>query len=166
MTNLGGRSNPREQRWAAAREMYECYGVPIKILAAAMCLQEQTIKSRSDKDHWTYMETRSNAVLARLNAVFDAQVKELESQNGGTFDEKSARMLGTLSRTFEKLNEMSRADDGHDEGNAGAWSTEAARKFAPAEAELEALHKELERRIEAIVNADPPLETVEGTKSD
>ena len=105
------------------------------------------------------------AMVRRLYNATDQQIRHLETRlQSGTaaFDEKEARMLGTIARTLDKIMELSPTDNaavskakkkapkGKPRNNAISVQVEGGDDETEDKSNLDALRKELAQRIDRL----------------
>lgn len=142
------------ERWAAMRVIHETFGVGAELLCRATGRSLSMVKRRIAAEGWTAPSAGRTAFLGRMSAMLEAQLEDLENQvsAGEVSDEKSARTLGTMARTWEKLNALEQLMDKElDERRRELDTREAGDTGATDDAGLHALRLELERRIAALV---------------
>ncbi|MEM1366024.1 MAG: hypothetical protein AAGH82_09765 [Pseudomonadota bacterium] len=146
------------ERWAAMRAIYETFGVGIDLLCQATGRSRAPVADRMRDEQWVAPDTARSSVLARMFAMLETQLGELEGHvNAGEgADEKSVRTLGTMARTWEKLNALEQLMDKElDERcrdlDAKHCDTNQVTAEPTNDAGLHALRLELERRIAALV---------------
>ncbi|MEO0496305.1 MAG: hypothetical protein AAF141_02895 [Pseudomonadota bacterium] len=153
------------ERWVAMRAIHETFGVGVDLLCSATGRSVASVTTRMNAENWSPPNRDRSAILTRMSAMLQAQLGDLEEHvNAGEgADEKSVRTLGTLARTWEKLNTLEQLMDkelderrhtqdaktshGRSGGPAGAPTGGPAND----DAGLHALRLELEKRIAALV---------------
>ena len=135
-------------RWDALRQLHEAYGVPLPILQAASPYALVTLEKRARREAWSQRSDKHQSLLKRLNAVLGRQLAEFERglESLSAIDEKAARTLGTMARTWEKLLELEKGMEQNLEEDRGKTAG-----FTLSHSELDDLRAELERRIDALV---------------
>lgn len=146
------------ERWLAMRALYETFGVGIDLLCTATGRSVTAVTTRVKVEGWLAPKRDANAVLVRMSSMLQAQLGELEDHvsAGGGADEKSVRTLGTLARTWEKLNALEQLMDkelDEQRHNLDAKSNTGQPGAGHSDdASLHALRLELEKRIAALVD--------------
>jgi hypothetical protein len=103
-----------EAAWAEIRTRYETTIDPIRDIAASHGTNHVTIWRRAKKLGWVRPdeappvpgEADDERLLGRLFRAFDRQIGDLEQRflaGSGNVEEKDARTLAVLARTFETL---------------------------------------------------------------
>lgn len=164
------------ERWTAMRILHETFGVGLELLSQATGRSAAMLAARMRNEKWltpSAAHTGRGAVLGRMSAMLETQLVELEShmKDGEGADEKSVRTLGTMARTWEKLNALEQLMDKEldDRQRALVVKQDAVANLEPGDddAALHELRLELERRIAALVERKScggvPAESVSGS---
>jgi len=156
-----------KRRWLAIRSLVERYCVPYEALAEACNLSADNLRKIAHTESWKLSDKAQ--LLSRLHSLLTTQIEELEASasNGESLDEKSARTLGTLARTWEKLTELEIAmeDARKDKSNTKQVASSDEQKFAGHE-DIHSFRAELERRIRVLVEQKETSEVSTEPKPD
>jgi uncharacterized membrane protein YgaE (UPF0421/DUF939 family) len=98
--------------WLAIRIAYEARDCTEEELRRQHGVTEGQIRYRREKENWVKRSTRKierGTLITRMMSVLARQVSILERQMNGQID-KEAALLGTMTKTLEKLMELERAD--------------------------------------------------------
>ncbi len=103
-----------EAVWGAMRLRFETTLDPVRVIAEAHGIQHVALWRRAKRDGWTRPgeapavpeAADDDKLLGRLFRAFERQIADLEQRflaGGGSVEEKDARTLSVLARTFETL---------------------------------------------------------------
>ncbi|SNY92791.1 hypothetical protein SAMN04515647_3059 [Cohaesibacter sp. ES.047] len=115
-------------------------------------------KPKTDEDPaQTSGSSEHQSLVQRLYQATDRQIRHLEGQfvsGEAAFDEKEARMLGTIARTLEKILALQpREDKGTNGKSKTTAKTEPADGAASDATDLDALRQDLAQRIDRLQQA-------------
>ena len=123
------------ERRAAARRLFEETAAPAEWIAGALGIEPTSLDVIARREGWRVRES-IEATIDRLIAQLSAQLRLLEARaaEADTLSKPELDALLAITRTFDRLGEMKRAE-------------EARRGDRPDRAEIERAHEVVERRV-------------------
>ncbi|MFU0506654.1 hypothetical protein [Pseudaminobacter sp. NGMCC 1.201702] len=109
-----------DERWTAMRALYEGARPDIERLALATGRSAASIERRAAREKWVRQDPAAirSGPKARLAKVVDRLIGEVEAigmgkeGGAGTLDKARIDAISALTRTLEKIGEITRLDDG------------------------------------------------------
>ena len=156
----------KSQRWLAARQAYECYGMPLDLLSTLLGLKQKTVEKQSTLQKWQSLIGgdlihEQHKLIKTLHQVVEAHFAHVAQLQGeDALSEKKTRALNTLAATIEKLAKLNSNHNagigGKNDKSNGDFAKPQSDKlsgttqdFSPAE--LVDFRQKLAKRIEAFI---------------
>ncbi len=149
-----------EAGWDALRVRYETTRDTVGVIAAEHGVAYDTLWRRARKAGWTRPGEAPRAplvdddgkLLGRLFRAFERQIADLEQRflsGESAVEERDARTLAVLAKTFETLAKLRDAHAGGGAGEDGSGASEEG-----GHVDLDELRQRLARRLDALLEAE------------
>lgn len=109
--------DPMSRSWPHIREAYESHDGTIAQICTRFGVTKGSLEHHCRRDNWLLRSKRNpsarSLLLGRMFKVLDHHIAKLETM---VMDDKNGKEIGLLNvavRTFEKLDELNRADPGN-----------------------------------------------------
>ena len=109
--------NSQRRSWAHIREAYETSSATLAEICERFGVTKGALEYRCRRDNWLMRSERDptarSLLLGRMLKVLDQHITRLETLPMDEHDGKEVGLLSVAVRTFEKLDEMNRAEPGN-----------------------------------------------------
>ena len=143
--------------WSAIRKACEAGGQTIAEIARRHNVSPHRIYRKRRQwardDEQGAAELDHQKMVQRLYNATDQQIRHLESRlasGEAAFDEKEARMLGTIARTLDKIMELTPRDTQPKSKPAKSAKEKGSDETSQSASDLDALRKELAHRLDRL----------------
>ena len=125
-----------EDRWRAARRLFENTGADAEWIAGALGVGPARLEAVARRDGWERRPDGLEGTIDRLLGQMSAQLRlfEHQAESADGLSKPQLDALLAITRTFDRLNEMKRAE-------------EARRAALPDRGELERAREAVDRRV-------------------